>query len=403
MNKQTETITLPAAENISTEALAAKLAARVSTSVLAPPAAAPAVAAAPQTAAVKSEAEIQPTEEQAAAATPDTTESAANTGETTIAATEETTTETATEKTPEAAAEDTAIADDDKTAAESEAAQPVPKAVKDLRSRVHKVVDQRDAARAEADTAKAEAAAAKRQAQELTQQVQQLREGTAPNLITIDQFSGHPEVQPIDARLAEMDNTIAWCEKNPAGGDVAGKNATTLSFTADQVEAMKAQATRDRRALEGKRTLAIGKISAGIEARTQAADDIARKSYPWLANQQSPEFQMAIKIGKEIPGLLNHPEFVLHIGDLVRGRMEREAAIKKGTAPGKLPAKAKTATTTPPPNLATSSASAPRVTDPQAAALKAAEETYRATHKFEDLQKLTLLRTQQAALRRAAA
>lgn len=391
-NTATTTATAPApSENLSENALAARLMGKQVTS----PAPAATAAATPQPQTTPAPAVTQPAEGEttAPAATNTPADPAA-----TPAEGSEPSPETPAEPTEAAPAEPTAGGDeDDKAQAEEEAKQTeVPKAVKDLRDRVHKVVDQRNEAREQA-------AELQRQLEAAQSELQQLKTGNPPQLRAVDRFSGHPAVQPIDQQLANVDTTIDWCVANPDGGEVDDGKGGKLSFSSTDVARMKVQAERDRQGLVSRRTVEVSKLEQVENTRRQAADAKARTVYPWMANQQSPEFQMSVEIARDIPGIVNHPEFVLLLGDATRGRMARLAEEKKAAQakPGAVPAK-RPGVQTAPPNLTTSSATAPKVTDPLAAQLSAAEQEYRDRPTAANYQKLTHLRTQQRAAAKAA-
>ncbi len=378
MDTETQTQSAPASDNLSMEALAQRVAQRMNSS-------AASAGAAPQTAAQTPPAE-QPTEEGAAAGSTENTPAEgdqlpADTGAEAGAA--------ATDTTPTGDLPPVDEALGDEAAAEAEAQRPLPVAVKDLRKRVNKVVAQRNEARAEAERLKGEV-------QQLTQNLN-TRESQPTNVRgAIDRFSGHPAVKNIEARLSQAEQTLDWCEVNADGGEMDIGNGKTISLTPEQVREMRKVADNDRIDLRTQRSVKVSELHGAEEARRKAADVRAAQVYPWMQNQQSPEFQMAVKIGMEIPGLIHSPEMILHMGDLVRGRMAREAEEKKRTtAPARRPAAN-------PPNITTTTASAPRV-DAEEAALKTAEEQYRKTGTMADYNKLTVLKLQLSDKRRKAA
>lgn len=268
----------------------------------------------------------------------------------------------------------------------------IPKDKQELIGRVHELLKHRKDARTEVETVKA-------QLQEAQQAIQQLREGSPTNLTAIDRFSAHPDVQPLDARLATVDATLDWCDANPEGGEVTDAAGKAHTFTAADVRKMQRNAERERPALAADRAVKVGKLEQAELTRRQAAEAIADQTYPWLKQQQSPEFQMMLEAAGQIPGVVHSPEMTLVLGDLVRGRQARLAEAKAKAAP------AKRAAAPAPPNITTTAAGAPRVADPLAAQVKQAELNYRKSGRTEDYIVLSKLRDQQKAAstqRRAA-
>lgn len=270
----------------------------------------------------------------------------------------------------------------------------VPQDKRELVTRVHELLGDRK-------TARDENVVLKQQLQERDQAIQQLREGslqtaTVPHLTAIDRHSGHPAVKDVDARLGAVDDTIAWCDANPEGGEVTGKDGKTHTFNATEVKAMQRQAEKDRPSLLVDRAGKVNKLVEAENARRSSADAIAQKVYPWITKETSPEFQVALQIGREVPGLLQSPEMTLFLGDAVRGRLAREADARRAKA---APLKRAAA----PPNVTTTAAAAPRVTDPGAAEVKTAEENYRRTGKLAELLVLNKARSRQRAAQQSKA
>jgi hypothetical protein len=365
------TTTPPPSANLTTDALAARF-----RQVNSP--AAPAATTTP--ASTSTTAENQPAAESAEAAETDTTEA------TETAAT----TEVAPEETPEATetGEVAETTEESEETAPTEETEEIPKDDQGKVKRIHKLLGDRKAARDEA-------AALKQQLDTLTHQVQQMREGTPPNLSAIDRFSGHPAVKDIDAQLTAVTETLAWCRQNPEGGEVTDEKGKVHTFTAEQVQAMRARAEDDRTPLLVNRAGQVSKLVEAENSRRTKADAIAAQHYPWMRNQQSPEFQVALQIGQQVPGILQSPEMSLLLGDAVRGRLAREAAAKKpAVAPAKRPA---------PPNVTTAPAAAPKVSNTLESKVQAAEAEYQKSATMANYQKLTVLRDQLKASRQSRA
>lgn len=270
--------------------------------------------------------------------------------------------------------------DEDKAGADDEAQAPKAKAVRDLRDRVHKVVDQRDAERnarieVERKLADAEAKLASQTNAPAANQRQQAAQ-------TNEEFASDPAVVEIDRTLADVEAFLDFAAQHPDGGSFED-GGKTYELDAEQMRAFKAKSEKERIRLSSKREARLESARQTFQTQRAAAHAEAVKLYPWIELKDSAEFQEAIRLIRANPGVMQHADFELVVARQVAGtRLEAEARKKLNGSTGK-PAGSRT----PAPVVTRSGEAAPRVngTDKQA---KATETQFRSTGKVDDLAKM---------------
>lgn len=144
-------------------------------------------------------------------------------------------------------------------------------------------------------------------------------------------------VAQLEQEIQQADAWIAWCEENPDGGQYNPKDKDAV-YDADQV---KAQLRHSRAVLRGEN----GK--RGHLTKVAANQEKLRVSHPQLFKKDSPELAALLKPAREGELSPSHPDYVMTLLDLQRGRKEREdeaKGIKKVVLnPKKAAAAAKTA------------------------------------------------------------
>ena len=241
------------------------------------------------------------------------------------------------------------------------------KLTKKLVRRIHELVDQRNQA----------AAAAKPQPQ--PQETQ-----PAPAFPV-----EHPKLAGYDQHLATLNTAIDRLDANPDGLTVNQPDGSTVEISAEQVAKLRKQYAQQQIAITAERAAVALQVQQEIRAQTEANIQQARVVYPWIENQQAPEFATAISeirqlgaLGKQ---LMQHPAFPLIVGRYVSGlKAEQANAARKSAAPAPM---TRPRSAAPPPPVVAVPAGAPRTTESDRA-VAVAEERYRKTGSMNDLLKL---------------
>lgn len=306
----------------------------------------------------EAEAETEATEETVAAENADATE--------TEGAEEEAAAEITTQ-------EPNANATDDDELSPAELAK-LPKGMQKLYRRINKVTSERNQLRAQVA-----AAASKPDAGAAT------RPGTGT-----DPFTGAPEVRQIDGDLAQTEAILAWTEANADGGELTDSKGQKVYYEPAQISAIRRNALGRQTELITTRTLTVNQLKQNYNAQRHQHQAQAVEYYPWLKNQETPEYQEAIQIVQGLPEVQRFPDFELWIADAVAGRMARLAKAKGAAAPGKTlgqPMRKPPGSKTPPRVVGAPTAAAPKV-NPAKAEVVEAEKKFVQSGSRDDLGKM---------------
>jgi hypothetical protein len=194
-----------------------------------------------------------------------------------------------------------------------------------------------------------------------------------------------PEVKAAEAELATLNEHLDWVRANPEGGEYTDRKSGAKQ-TFDE-----AQVRRIREAVELRRAEVIAE-KAGLTAQLKAQDATMRQrfegefraAYGNLDRGTSPESQEFQAIVTMAPWIRGFPNWKLVVGDAIRGRLAREAALKrgKGTPNGQRQ---------PAPVAARPVAGAAAV-DPGQRALRQAADGFQKSGRAEDLAKVIAAR-----------
>ena len=119
-----------------------------------------------------------------------------------------------------------------------------------------------------------------------------------------------------------------WCEMNPDGAVVTGKDGNETEYTAEEIRKIKIRAMD---ALEEH----LPKRVQYLQNYNQI-EQVAQKEYPWWKDKSARERQMAETFIKAFPEIQKFPDYKMVIGDYIRGVKSREQNSKK-SAPVKAP------------------------------------------------------------------
>ena len=119
-----------------------------------------------------------------------------------------------------------------------------------------------------------------------------------------------------------------WCEMNPDGAVVKGKDGTETEYTAEEIRNIKIRAMD---ALEDH----LPKRAQYLQNYNQI-EQVATKEYPWWKDKAARERQMAETFIKAFPEIQKFPDYKMVIGDYIRGVKSREQASQK-SAPARAP------------------------------------------------------------------
>jgi hypothetical protein len=178
-----------------------------------------------------------------------------------------------------------------------------PKAVRDLQKRVAKLTAQKKALEARLAQSSPEAAPV---AQPVVVQ--------------------HPELQALDAQIADYEAHVRWFDENPEGGAYKDDQGRVIAEIApERVALLLRQTERKLAEMKGTRSAKVERLSAEAKAQQQRFDAEAIKAYPWLQNPEAPEFSEAQEVLAELPAaavaaLQSHPKARMMLGWLVTGR-----------------------------------------------------------------------------------
>jgi hypothetical protein len=191
----------------------------------------------------------------------------------------------------------------------------LPKGVK---KRIDKLSAKRREAEAEVERLRSEV---ERLSQEATKPAQTpTAENPYANLSTPEEVS----------READQAKQIRrWCEMNPDGAVVTGKDGSETEYTAEEVRNIKIKALD---ALEEH----LPKRMQYLQNFNQM-EQVATKEYPWWKDKAARERQIADSFIKHFPEIQKFPDYKMVVGDYIRGVQAREAKVKSSGSPVKAP------------------------------------------------------------------
>jgi len=114
-----------------------------------------------------------------------------------------------------------------------------------------------------------------------------------------------------------------WCELNPDGATVRGKDGNETDYSAEEVRNIKIKAMD---AMEEH----LPKQHQYLQQASHM-DQIANKEYPWWKDKSSKEHGLAQKFLQVFPEIRRFPDYKIVVGDYLRGIKTREQSVKNTT------------------------------------------------------------------------
>lgn len=273
----------------------------------------------------------------------------------------------------------------DEIAAAIEAAK-LPNGQKKLVGRIHELVDQRDAYRNRALSLQAELEETKAQA------LQKVNDPAKPSANGTP-FDANPLVTKLNRELADIRGSLTWLSQNPEGGYVPDGKGGQIEIDPGRARELRQQLEDRRVELAAEKSATVAQLRSQFEQARVEYHAKAVKTYPWLANQRSQEYQTAQNVLAVIPEIKERmPGWELLVGDLVTAVMARTKpkAITANVPPKRPGPSVPTAIVTAP------TAAQPKVMDPGARALKEAEERFQESGTPDALKQLFVARRKTA-------
>ena len=210
---------------------------------------------------------------------------------------------------------------------EEEGEEELPKSVPKLQKRVGKLTKKLRETEAERDAVRAEVTELSEQLEKASVTV--LEPGPESPLVNLNSETEVAE------RVAQAKAVRRWCQSNPDGGEVQGKDGL-ISLTPEQVR---------ERLLWADEVVEAAPERLSFLQEQAKVDHYTRTKYPQLFKTNTPERKMADNFIRQNPGILKLPNWRLIIGDALRGlqvRLQEEktktSATAKPVAKSKVPA-----------------------------------------------------------------
>jgi prefoldin subunit 5 len=220
-------------------------------------------------------------------------------------------TETATEQEQSTDSEET----EETKSEDDELERGLPKGVK---KRIDKLSAKRREAEAEVERLRSEV---ERLSQEATKPAQiPTQDNPYANLSTLEEVS---------REVDQAKQIRRWCEMNPDGAVVTGKDGVEVEYSAEEVRNIKIKA--------------LDAIEEHLPKRMQylqnfnQMEQVAIKEYPWWKDKASRDRQIAETFLKAFPEIQKFPDYKMVIGDYIAGVKARESKGKPSGVVNKAP------------------------------------------------------------------
>jgi hypothetical protein len=282
-----------------------------------------------------------------------------------------------------------------------------PKAIKELTKRLHSVVDQRDSerqARLAIERQVAERTAANADSTQAPA-AQQASNGSHPALAAIDS-----QIQQTLSSLELADRHMEAVQAAQASGAEVPQHLTLANgqlwmdragkpvvVTPEQIRSYARQYQMQLSQLNARRETTLSSLHQQARAAEQESLRTAQQAYPWLGNRTAPEYQEAVALLRQRPGLRNDPQWPVIVGDYIAGKRAREAAMRKPLLTPQAAPMAKPRSNAAPPAVVTQPASVPASARPgtEQKAINEARERYHKTGSVRDRAALNALERRQ--------
>lgn len=233
---------------------------------------------------------------------------------------------------------------------------------KGVQKRIDKLTAKRKQAEEEAQNLRSEVEA-------LKQQISEAKASGEANQTSVQDasnpFSSLNTKADVDKEVEQARWLKYKCMENP-NGFVMGDT----EYGPEDVSRMLVNATK---AIE----VHLPKQMAKIQAY-ESVKPIAEAEYPWWKTPQAKEYQLAQQVIKNFPQFKNHPDYMLFVGDYIRGYLARESNVAARKLGNKAPIQPVRPT------------AAPAKTSTKTASAKTAEGRFVKSTNAEDLAKVLL-------------
>ena len=136
-------------------------------------------------------------------------------------------------------------------------------------------------------------------------------------------------LEEVNREIDQAKQIRRWCEMNPDGAVVTGKDGNEVEYSAEEVRNIKVKALD---AMEEH----LPKRSQYLQNFNQM-ETIAAKEYPWWKDKASRDRQIAETFLKAFPEIQKFPDYKMVIGDYISGVKARESKGKSSGVINKAP------------------------------------------------------------------
>lgn len=156
-------------------------------------------------------------------------------------------------------------------------------------------------------------------------------EPTTPALPTVEPARGDT-IPEIDQKIKSAWTVIQLQAEHPDGYLYRDAEGKEHDLSADDLRRMTARAICDLAELTARREALLAREQVRREAWLHGEIQRAATQYPWLRQPESPQYQEALRLVRDNPGLLNRPDVVWLLAGAVESLTRKAlAAASSGT------------------------------------------------------------------------
>lgn len=152
--------------------------------------------------------------------------------------------------------------------------------------------------------------------------------GGAPTAPPANRYAAHPEVRQIETELGQLNTYLDWCRQNQGGGEFK-QGEQTQYFDEDAVRRIQNNVELRRTELLSERGAIIAELKRQDAGARAQCEQLFAQAYAGLEKGTSAEAREYQLVLQQAPWFLNYPNGKLWIADAIRGRIAREAAMRK--------------------------------------------------------------------------
>jgi hypothetical protein len=140
-------------------------------------------------------------------------------------------------------------------------------------------------------------------------------------------------LEDVSREVEQAKQIRRWCEMNPDGAVVTGKDGNEVEYSAEEVRNIKIKALDAMEEHLPKRMQYLQNFNQ--------MEQIAAKEYPWWKDKASRDRQIAETFLKAFPEIQKFPDYKMVIGDYISGVKARESKGKSSGVINKAPSQPK--------------------------------------------------------------